>query len=259
VIQAFIDLKALHRLFDAAQELLEKRLGAPTCIANCGKCCMVNVPYCSIIEGINMYSVLAGKGSKVLKKAIERSESWLLEPHKQVSIYEGMPMGFKSGKIIQEWKAVQKTQCPFLDGTSCTIHDVRPLTCRSYGIFRDSGGICPRPLGNGESLSKMMIIDSSQVEPLVKEFFSNCKSKQAEWVVRGFTPAMLLRAAKPQKMKEYIENNKIASAKLIGVDFNVDLMWQPQLEALRSGKSGEEIMLTEYYDESPDPISVLRR
>jgi len=252
MIQAFLDLRALHKTFDAAEGLLEQSIGAPTCISGCGKCCQVNVPLCRIIESINMVSAVGTLGHKSLKRAIQSAEGWLLERPAGVSLYGGLSPLDKmySGQIMEEFNTLQRSQCPFLEENKrCLIYEFRPLTCRAFGVFRDAMPVCPRPPGKGETLTQRAIIDSRGVQPLVKEFHKRCKEKEPAWIKSGFTPTLLFRAARPALFREYVMDNKIASAKLMGMSLDVDLMWQPQLDALRRGKSPIEIIQAQILDE----------
>lgn len=252
MLQAFMELRALHNLFNNATRLLEETIGASCCIPNCGKCCQVNTPVARVIEAINMVSAVGSLGHKSLKRAVQLSEEWLLARPEGVTIYGPISPLEKmySGQIMEEWKLLAKQQCPFLlEDSSCLIHEFRPLTCRTYAVFRDAYPICPRPPGKTETLTQRAIIDSGIVKPFVKEFFSSCKKKEPEWAKTGFIPTLLFRAAQPKKFREYVNDHKIASAKLLGLSLDIDLMWQPQLDALRAGKTPIEVVLAEVLDE----------
>jgi len=222
LIQAFLDLRALHRTYDAAQGLLEESIGASVCISGCGKCCQMNVPLCRIIEGINMVSAVGTLGHKSLKRAIQSAEGWILERHAGISLYGGLsPLAKQySGQILDEFRILQHSQCPFLEANNrCLIYDFRPLTCRAYGVFRDGMPICPRPPGRGETLTQ--------------------------------------RAARPTLFREYVADGKIASAKLMGVSLDADLTWQPPLEDLPRRQKPIKIVAAATIDED-DLETVIR-
>lgn len=241
MLQAFLELRSLQQVFDAATGVLEDSLGAPVCIRKCGYCCINNTPMASIMEGINLVSINAFQ-SKKLKKLVEVAEGWLLEPHNN-TVYKGVPFGFQAGEIMEDWTRTVHSQCPYMEeNKDCILYENRPLVCRAYGVFRDVEG-CPRPLGKGESTIRHAIIDSDQVRPLVKEFYDSCASRQPVWAIRCFIPTVIFRAANPEKFQEYIADNKIASAKLLGMDIDTSLMWQPQLDELRKGSSPDEVIM----------------
>ena len=197
---------------------------------------MVNVPNWMTIEAINAVSVLTGTGK--LKEAVAVAEGWLLERHKQATSYEGMPVGKVSPQIRDEWRALSVSQCPFMtEDKRCLIHQVRPLACRAFGVTRDAAEICPRPPGKGETLTQRIVIKSDAFKKTVDAFTDSCKNKNPEWIIRGFVPSLLYRAAEPEKFRKMVKDNQIATAKAIGINYDVSLMWQPQVEALRSGMS----------------------
>jgi len=239
MLEAFSQIGEIHDVFLSAEHVLEEDIGRPICIANCGLCCISNVPHAITIEAIYAVSILAGMGR--LKKMESIAEGWLLEHHPFATIYEGMPHGYTSPQLRDEWVSVSRSQCPFLDTMTmeCIVHDCRPFTCRAYGVTRDSAELCPRPLGRGESISQRRYIPAEKL----REFIGKCRSKweikNKAWIVSGFFPAVLYRAAQPEKFKGYVLDNRIASAKLVGVEYETSLMWQPQVNMLRAGKSAD--------------------
>jgi len=253
LVKAFVELHALHKVMNAGQERLEKAIGVPACIPNCGRCCQENTVMAMAIEAIDMISYLPSISKNGLKSVIDIAEGWLLEPIKGVSTFKGIPRGIITQDLLYEWKLVTKSQCPFLStsaGSICLIHEARPLTCRTFGIYRDAMPICPRKPGMGETLTQKAIIDSKLLSPLVKEFRNNCETANPGWILSGFAPTMLFRAARPDKLKEHVDNNRIASAKLIGVNFSVDLLWQRQIDDLRGGTTPMEAIKKEMTGEA---------
>jgi Fe-S-cluster containining protein len=234
MIEAFNQLRQLHKVFDLAEEMLEEDIGKPVCISSCGLCCQHNTPHWMTIEAIHAISVLTGTGRYT--KAMSLAEGWLLEEHQQAKTYEGMPIGWASPRVREEFNTLSLAQCPFLDATMrCSIHDVRPLTCRAWGVTRDSNGTCPRAPGKGETLTQRRYIQAPVFRQIVENWREKCKKKNPTWVTAGLVPTLLFRAGNEKKFRELVKDNKIASAKIIGVDFETTLMWQPQVNAIRSG------------------------
>ena len=235
MVEALKGLHILHIGFENADNALKRDIGVETCVAGCGKCCMENTPYSRVIEAINAISVLTGQGK--LRKAVSVAEGWLLENHKEARIYEGRPPVVVSPLIHQEWLNLRQTQCPFLqDSLQCMIHDVRPLTCRAFGVTYEVHDTCPRRPGKGETQSQFKYAKSDLLKSSVIGYWDQCREWKSEWVVSGFLPTLIYRAAEPEKFKKMILDNKIASAKIIGVNYDISLMWQPQIESLRQGK-----------------------
>lgn len=236
MINAFIYLGKIHKAFDIAADYLEDEIGTPTCISNCGVCCEHNTPPMMTIEAMNAISVLAGKGIVALHKTIDVAEDWLIEKNPFATLYEGMPIGYPGEKIMTEWRELQLTQCPFLsEKKQCIIHSVRPLVCRAYGVTRDSADVCPRPLGKGESITKRAYLPAEKIRGMVKDFREQCEKENKTWIISGMVPTLIYRTSREDKFRKMIHDNQIASAKVIGVDFEHTLMWQPQMDALRSG------------------------
>ena len=181
-----------------------------------------------------------------VSQSVELAEGWLLESH-GLKIFRGIPTGVIPGDLHNEWATLTKMPCSFLkENKECQIYAQRPITCRTYGVYRDNFEMnCPRPIGKGETLTQHAIISSDVVKPLYRTFIQNCEKKNPQWVIHGFAPSLLFRAAKPDKFRAYIADNKIASAKLIGVNLDIDLLWQNQLDALRQGVSPMEVVKRE--------------
>lgn len=234
MIEAFIKLRRIHRVFDLAEKTLEEDIGKPTCISSCGLCCQHNTPQWMTIEAIQAISVLTGAGR--LQKAMSDAEGWLLEQHQQAKTYEGMPVGWASPRVREEYNALAVTQCPFLNGDMrCSIYEVRPLTCRAFGVTRDNADTCPRPPGRGETITQRRYIQAPVFRKMVDEWRHECQGKNPTWVTAGFVPTLLFRAGNEKKFRELVKDNKIASAKIVGVDYETTLMWQPQVNAIRRG------------------------
>ena len=234
MLEAFMQLRDVRQAFSEADEILRDYIGKSTCVSSCGKCCMVNVPNWMTIEAIYALSVLTGAGR--LEEINQIAEGWLLEHHSSATIYEGMCTGFLSPNLKGEWQSVMRSQCPFLDSKlECVIHDVRPLSCMACGVTREVSEICPRPLGRGESDTQRMIIPAPLLRNRINELRAEWKIKNPAWIVSGSVPSVFYRASKPEKFKEMVLDNKIASAKIIGTEYEASIMWQPQVNALRQG------------------------
>ena len=236
-----MQLRDIRQAFSDAEEILRDYIGKPTCLSSCGRCCMTNVPNWMTLEAIHAVSVLTGAGR--LEEINRIAEGWLLEHHPFATIYEGMCIGNLPPKLKEEWQAVMRSQCPFLNSKlECVIHDVRPLSCMACGVTREISEICPRPLGKGESETQRMIIPGPLLRDRIGELKVEWKSKNPAWIVSGSVPSVFYRASKPEKFKEMVLDNKIASAKIIGTEYESSIMWQPQVNALRAGVSPDLVV-----------------
>ena len=247
MIEAFKRLKNIHRALDLAKETLEEQIKTPICLPNCGRCCEHNTPIMTTIEAMYAISLLTGRGK--IGIATDITQSWLIERNPAVSTYNGMPHGQPSDQIMAEWRAVRQSRCPFLDANKgCFIHEARPLVCRTYGVTRDPSSVyvgdygCPRPLGVGETSTSYAYISGEGIRSLVKNLHAYCQQENQSWVISGHAPTLIYRAAKEDDFRLKIHNNLIPSAKIIGIDYEVSIMWQSQVDALRSGVDPNLVM-----------------
>lgn len=232
MIMAFKELRAIHRMFDEAERQLSAFIGLPLCVPNCGRCCQINTPQVTTIEAILAVSYLTGAGQ--LSKMAGIAGGWLLD-RDGLALYEGMPIGWAKPKLRDEWLAVAQSQCPFLgQDMRCQLYMGRPLACRACGVTRIIG-LCPRPLGRNESLPQKMIADGTPVREAINKFRAWCRRENRAWIISGHVPTMLYRVARPEKFKGLVAGNRVPSAKLVGVELDTNLMWQPQVDALRQG------------------------
>jgi len=227
MIEAFAKLRQFGLAFEQLDMRLQEAVGKPTCVSGCGRCC--TIPSCMIIESMNAVSTLMGEGK--LTKAVAIAEGWLLERHSEAPSYEGMLAGcFVPPKIKDEFAALAQLPCPFLTETKeCSVYSARPLTCRAFGVTRSSMGICNRAPGKGETLSQFNYVQAPRLRAEIDKFRVRYHEEHKEWVTYSFFPTLLLRAANEKKFRELVNDNRIATAKIIGTEIDQTLMWQPQL------------------------------
>lgn len=237
MIEALMQLHKFYKGFAGAEKCLEETIGRSICIAGCGKCCEHNTVQCMTIEAINAVSILTGQGK--LTQAVSIAEGWLLDHHKQAPTYEGMVEGrLLPAGIHAEFIALAGLPCPFLaENKECLIHDARPISCRAYGITRTGKGFCPRPTGKGETVTNLMYIQAPGLRQDIEKFKTRYTRSHPEWTIFGLLPTLIFRAAKEKEFRKLVKDNRIASAKLVGSQVDMTLIWQPQLDAIRSGVS----------------------
>lgn len=230
-VTSLIRLGEIHRAFAVAADALSAYLGVPLCVEDCGKCCESNVPHCYAIEGSYAVSYLLGTGK--LAEVLTLAEGWVLERHVEATIYEGMPFGAVDLNIVSEYDRLKRTPCPFLGyGKMCLIYGCRPLACRAYGVTRVPGPECPRPIGVTEAPGMRVTLGGelgSIIRKGVEDFLANLPDKGM--AINGFLPTMLFRAADRVKLMRHVANNEVASAKLVGTEQAMSLLWQEQVEA----------------------------
>ena len=228
MVEALASLSQIHKVIDAERLALETQLGVPICVANCGRCCETTLAH--RIEADFVISAVIGEGK--FQEMISLCEGWLLEKHKEAQIYEGPIFGMVRPELANEWNSVKDIPCPFLDSDkSCLIYGGRPLVCRAFGVTQagPTPDWCIRPLGMGEGENRRGYIDNQQLKQLVKTFVEELPDR--DWATMGWLPSVIYREACPEKYKALVADNKIASAKLIGLTEDYTLLWQEQIQA----------------------------
>jgi Fe-S-cluster containining protein len=225
-----LGLEQIYSIFSQAETELEKQLGTPICVPNCGKCCEVTVPITRRVEAIYMLSTVTGEGT--LERLADYAESWLRERHKETPTYEGPCFGRVPPHIQREFEAIVRTPCPFLSAEKrCLVHTGRPLVCRAYGVTHMPGpemDFCPRKLGTGETASVRGYVGIPEIRQLVDQYYRNLADKELK--VSGLLPGLILKKLRPETWKGLLADNKIASAKLIGFQHYPGLIWQADME-----------------------------
>ena len=231
ILESYGELRELHGLIDQGEKWLGGHLGVPLCVENCGRCCMDNTPTVHSIEASYIISYLMGAGKLNI---IDWCRGWLLEKHSIAVTYEGMPRGVVKQNVLLEWNALQHSQCILLtQEKQCLIHKFRPLPCRAYGVLKMPELYCPRPFGKDESAGNRAYVGGEPALILMKEtreFRKRLKERNPDWAQMGFLPTMIFRQARELEFRGMIADNKIASAKLIGTDFNTQELFQDRIE-----------------------------
>lgn len=227
-IREWIYLREIHKLFDDTNDWLEKQLGVPICTPNCGICCSVNTVTIHTIEASLMLSSLVG----MYPNYVDAARAWLLDQHKGVTLYKGMPRGLITGKLREEWDTLTRQPCIFLTlDMRCANYTMRPLPCRAYGVTKMASAYCPRPIGAGESRDGRQYVRGERQRHIRQEvecFIKTVGGRNPDGVKMGLMPTMLFRQAREKEFRGLIEDNRIASAKLVGTSFSTQALWQEE-------------------------------
>jgi len=239
MIQQFLGLREVHNYIADAEVHLVKKLGVPLCIPNCGMCCEHDCITIYSIEASLVLSYAMGDGKL---KIIEMCREWLLEPHRGVETYTGVPYGVVSGQLKHEWSLLSQSKCPMLtQDKQCFIHDMRPIVCRMYGVTRCAGPNCPRPVGKGESFNSRGYMGGDAADFLEDElnkYFGKMRVEHPDYTKIGFLPTMIFRQAREKEFRELIAERKIASAKLVGTDTTTQILFEKYALAAENILSG---------------------
>lgn len=236
MIEAFRGLHLIQREFDQAALELQASLGVSLC-RNCGTCCSQNTPMWMTIEALNAVSVLAGR--PVFRQAVSAAEGWLLD-RGQLTVFDGVPTGTPSPRLVDEWETVTASPCPFRANGGCLVYEARPLTCRAWGTTREPASFCQRPPGLGETETYRRWVSDPRLPEVIRLYKKLISEENPSWTHYGQAPTLFYRSARESKFREMVKNRRIASAKLWGTgDVDLSLMWQPQVEMLKKGVSPE--------------------
>lgn len=228
MLDALLGLERIYNGFDAAADELTKELGIPLCVEGCGKCCLTPTTY--RIEGI--FAVSASLGDGKIDIVADCAESWLLDHHKVAPTYEGPQFGSLKPEMKVELRVLSSTPCPFLlSDKTCLIYRGRPMVCRAYSVTHMPGptlDFCHRLLGKGETETHRAYIDNPQLEKMVRDYFNSLEDP--DWKVSGLLPTVIFKQIHPKKYEGYIADNRIASAKLVGLPQEyLGMLWQEQM------------------------------
>ncbi len=160
MVQGFMKLEVLYDAQEVARQELEASTGKPICVSGCGKCCEGMTPVASRLEATYALASMSLLPSYTDLK--QRAERWmtdgtfeLLERKQTGRFIEGNG----NDPLAVQYEQLKHAPCPFLsDDKQCTIYDVRPLHCRTYGVTGLADEICPRPLHYSESATNRMYI-----------------------------------------------------------------------------------------------------
>lgn len=219
------------------QELLEKDIGVPICIENCGKCCECNSITVRAIEAAQIIAWLKKQPQSFQSKILDICHTWLIQDDPYVAIRMGIGTSALTAagqdRLNSEINYITyRTACPMLDENKrCLIHPVRPLQCRTFGVTRVvPPEVCPRPIGEGEYGRNRAFRSNETVQTLrnALDILRNVCEDQ------GYSGSMYIAAAiylemKPRLFYELIYHNKIATTRTMLVGGHA-ILWQDQLD-----------------------------
>lgn len=116
-----------------------------SCKAGCGACCSQFVPVTPIeVQNIDKYvSQLPKKQRQKIRKRFTKA----IEIFKEKGLLERLLNFSSQNENLQEFGMAYfylGIACPYLDNGSCSIHQVRPLSCRKYLVTSPSS-CCKKP------------------------------------------------------------------------------------------------------------------
>lgn len=185
VMVGFLKLEQVYSAMDLARAELERSTGAPICVEGCGKCCESMTPTASRLEAAYALANMSFLPSYMDIKA--RALRWMTDE-----------------RPSQDYQALKSNPCSFLsDDKLCTIYEMRPLACRSYGVTTFAQADCPRPLHYTESDTNRMYIDESgpmgrAIKAKVQDMIRWIKDRNPIMSQVGFFPALIAQEMTPK-------------------------------------------------------------
>jgi len=235
LIKWYAELRQIYRFFKAAQGHLENTLGVSVC-KQCGKCCHTNV----LVREIEALLLVSETPPADLLKIGSICEGWLTQDNAKFTLYEGIPIAKAiDGKLREEWSSIIfDSHCPFhKEDNTCMVHDSRPLVCRAYGVTNTANN-CTRPPGNGETSTQKACLGGKPAELLKNicdDFFKRLHDTGRGWTKSAFLPTLVYRHINPTDFYNLVDSGKIPSAKLVGSDTPLQIIWENQAIADRLG------------------------
>lgn len=172
------------------------KLGRPiSCRAGCGACCRQMVPV-SIFEAealSNWLATLPEDRRAVLYDRFHRALSALSDAGVINAILdEKWLLDEESGTQLAVDYFHAGVPCPFLENESCSIHPMRPLSCREY-LVTSSPELCKDPSVNQISGVRLPLRLSRAVYLLGQQLTKDRRG----WIPLVFLPAWAKGGAKP--------------------------------------------------------------
>lgn len=133
---------ALVEQVDAAFEQVKQAY--PDCVRckeRCADCCHALFDI-TLIEALYIHSEMARRfKGESLEELLERANRADRDIHRlKRSAVKELEKGRSESEILEEM-ALKRVRCPALNGDDrCDLYDVRPITCRVYGIPTEIGG-----------------------------------------------------------------------------------------------------------------------
>ena len=107
-------------------------------------------------------------------------------------------------------------RCPMLEGTSCIIHDMRPVVCRAYGVTTYAVD-CTRPLGKNETPTKRAANTGMQkpIRDLLNNMLVEFAKEDRFAVTTGYLPTLLLSRLSASKFAGLVDEGKVHPMKIV--------------------------------------------
>lgn len=214
-IQSSNMLNEIYSLIDEAAYELEQVTRKPLCVDGCGKCCEHNTPVVTNAEVSHIMSYVGClPGFQALTK---RCLDWMDHKHPGVK-----------GKHLNDIRELQSeanilavSQCPFLnsDDKTCSIWEVRPLVCRTYGVTVVADDWCESDANNRRMSTPGYLVEKDtplgqRIQKAKRRFFDFITNVIPEHRVVGFLPSLISERMAASQVSWMLERGKFPDAKI---------------------------------------------
>jgi Fe-S-cluster containining protein len=238
-LQPLAQFVALTQAWQVAEIAVERNIGTPICMPNCGKCCEVTTVMAMDAESAFTMTWLAGQNAKMREDFISLCKGWLVDRDPGLTLYGATT---DSRKLHQELQYLLfHRPCPFLTSDKrCAVHDARPLVCHAYGVTRQPGEICPRPAGINEGMNFRAHIDENseagiKLRQMVQKWL---KTSADQGLVKcRFLATAIVMGMAPDFFNAAVADGRVASAKLAELPYTPAILFQDQLEAVMQSET----------------------
>jgi len=218
----------LHRVWDswaAAAHELSLAVGVPLCVDGCGLCCTTNTPAAWGIEVVRAAAWLLEQTPEARNRILDKIEAWLVKPVLEVE--PPIQPNFTLTKPLMG-KACQRGRCPLLgDDLRCTVYEVRPIGCRSYGVTVFAAHYCKRPSGRGEDDEHRALFAGDGTAELRARIraLRHAMREHPGLLNTSLFPTALYAKFRPERIVELLPH--IPTARLVG---GRDVFWAKMFE-----------------------------
>jgi Fe-S-cluster containining protein len=158
-------VEEIDSVFERMQELYPKEM---QCDSGCNDCCSA-IFYIQLIEAVNIGMGFRELPEFVQNRVIERAEnSHRLNEELHQRIVELREKG--QMEALAEL-SIQRVPCPLQEDGRCLLYNLRPVTCRLYGIpTLINGEICSCPLSKFKLNENYPVVDMDDINARLREF-----------------------------------------------------------------------------------------
>lgn len=159
----------IHAAIDAAEQQARAAGRTIRCSKGCSACCHQVVPIAPVeaVRLARLVEQMAEPRRSEVRRRFDAAMATMLE----IGVGLGPPEYKLTGRVSADrtaWEDAStryfdaRIACPFLEDGACSIHDVRPLTCREYNVTSDPAR-CAKLDGGAEPVARPLQVVAALV------------------------------------------------------------------------------------------------